>query len=139
MKSLRTEVHIAASPEQVWQVFAANAQWHEWNPFITESKGEFAVGAQLTNTMHMKGQKPMTFRPTVLKADVAKELRWLGRLWVPGLFDGEHYFQLEATPSGTRFVQGENFSGLLSGLLNLSDARQSFEALNLALKARVER
>ena len=37
---------------------------------------------------------------------------------MPGLFDGEHYFQLEPLADGrTRFVQGEHFSGLLCGLI----------------------
>jgi len=37
----------------------------------------------------------MTFRPTILKAEPNRELRWLGHLLVPGLFDGEHIFTIE--------------------------------------------
>jgi len=37
----------------------------------------------------------MTFRPTILKAEPERELRWLGRLLLPGLFDGEHVFEIE--------------------------------------------
>lgn len=138
MKEIVTEIHISATPEQVWHVFTANEEWRSWNPFIVESRGQFEVGQRVTNTMVLSGRKPMTFRPTILKAEPAKELRWLGRLFIPGLFDGEHYFQLEPSGEGTRFVQGEKFRGLLSGMLDLDDARTSFTALNEALKKRVE-
>ena len=138
MKEVVTEIEINASPEKVWQVFSANEQWSAWNPFITKSDGAIIVGRKITNTMEMKGQKPMTFKPVVLKAEAAKELRWLGRLWLPGIFDGEHYFKLEASAKGTRFVQGEVFRGILIGMLNMDDVKKSFETLNEALKKRVE-
>lgn len=138
MRELVTEIHINASLAKVWEVFTANDQWQNWNPFIVESRGRFEVGERVTNTMVMTGKKPMKFRPTILKAEPAKELRWLGRLLIPGIFDGEHYFQFEPSGGGTRFIQGEKFSGLFAGMLNLEDARKSFTSLNEALKKRVE-
>ncbi len=138
MKEIVTEIQINAAPAKVWPVFTANHEWSTWNPFIVRSQGRLEVGQRVTNTMVMAGQKPMTFRPKILRADPEKELRWLGKLLIPGLFDGEHYFQLEANGAGTRFIQGEKFSGLLIGMLNLEEARKSFVALNEALKARVE-
>ena len=138
MKEIVTEIQINASPDKVWQVLTANEQWYAWNPFIIKSVGNFVVGEKVTNTIHMTGQKPMTFKPTVLQADKEKELRWLGRLFVPGLFDGEHYFKLAPQGTGTHLVHGEIFKGLLIGMLNLDDARKSFVALNEALKKRVE-
>lgn len=138
MKEIVTEIQIDARPEQVWQVLSANHLWAEWNPFITKSVGDLVVGGKVTNTMQMSGGRPMTFKPTVLEAAPGKALRWLGRLLLPGLFDGEHYFQLEAQGTGTRLVQGERFRGLLIGMLDLDDVRKSFVALNEALKARAE-
>jgi hypothetical protein len=35
----------------------------------------------------------MRFRPTVLKAEPPRELRWLGHFVFRGIFDGEHIFQ----------------------------------------------
>ena len=138
MKELVTEIQINASPAKVWEVFAANEQWAVWNPFITKSLGPLIVGQKIANTLELMGQKPMTIKPTVLKADAAKELRWLGRLLLPGIFDGEHYFKLEASGEGTRFVQGEIFKGILIGVVNMDDVKKGFEALNEALKKRVE-
>ena len=84
----------------------------------------------------------MSMRPTVLAAAPSRELRWLGHLGVPGLFDGEHRFRIE--PLGTdrvRFIQEERFSGLLAPLVLRfveRSTRQGFEAMNQALKARAE-
>ena len=84
----------------------------------------------------------MTFRPSVLVADSERELRWLGRLLVPGVFDGEHRFQIQALTGGkVLFQQSETFSGLLVPLFRSRldrDTKRGFEEMNLALKARAE-
>ena len=71
-----------------------------------------------------------------------EELRWRGRFLLPGIFDGEHYFRLEAAAPGVaRLVHGERFSGLLVPLFKSSldrETRAGFEAMNAALKTRVE-
>ncbi len=55
----------------------------------------------------------MTFKPKVLAAARNRELRWLGRLIMPGLFDGEHSFRIEDRGRSCRFHQTETFSGIL--------------------------
>jgi len=84
----------------------------------------------------------MTFKPVVLKAEPSKELRWLGRLFVPGLFAGEHRFVIEPT-GGSRviFTQSEQFKGLLVPLLWKSldkNTREGFNQMNEALKRLAE-
>ena len=66
-----------------------------------------------------------------------------GRVVFPGIFDGEHFFKIEPLDEGRRttFIQGERFTGLLVPLFrkNLDRGpREGFEAMNHALKARVE-
>ena len=84
----------------------------------------------------------MTFRPVVLTVTPGRELRWRGRLLMPGLFDGEHAFQLEMlSTAGCRLHHAERFSGLLVGLMSgslLDATREGFEAMNGALKRRAE-
>lgn len=140
MRSITTEIHIAASPERVWEILSDLSRWHEWNPFIREAEGEASVGSRLKLRMFPAGGKPMTFRPTVRAAEPARELRWLGRLVMPGVFDGEHAFQLEAADGGTRLTQAETFTGILVPLLASTFTRTetSFGELNRALKARAE-
>lgn len=85
----------------------------------------------------------MTFRPTVLVAAANREFRWLGRFILPGILDGEHYFQIiPITPNRVRFLQGEKFSGVLVPLAKSGlegGTKAGFIAMNEALKARAER
>lgn len=85
----------------------------------------------------------MSFQPAVLKAEPNRELCSLGRVWLPGLFDGEHSFTIEPLgPTRVRFVQREIFTGLLVPLLARSldrDTRRGFDEMNRALTARAER
>ena len=137
-----TEITIEATPEDVWNVLTDLDSYDEWNLFITSSAGRVVVGEQLTNRMQPPGGKAMTFRPTVTVADHAKTFEWLGRLFVPGLFDGRHRFDLtEVAPGKTRLVHSEQFSGLLVRLAKKSldtSTVQGFEAMNETLKKRVE-
>jgi hypothetical protein len=85
--------------------------------------------------------RSMRFRPTVQAAEANHELRWLGRLVAPGVFDGEHRFTIEPTARGSRLVQEERFTGLLVPFLARSLRRGTlpgFERMNEALKERAE-
>jgi hypothetical protein len=138
---LRTEIAIAAPPARVWQVLTDFSAYHEWNPFITSITGKPAVGAELAVTISPPGGDEMKFRPSVLVCEEPRELRWLGKLWIRGLFDGEHFFQCrEAEEGHTRFVHGENFKGLLVKVIGqrLTNVARGFVYMNEALKRRVE-
>lgn len=77
----------------------------------------------------------------MLVAEPGRELRWLGRLLLPGIFDGEHSLRVEPIDERrTRFVQSERFSGILVGASKrtLDKTETGFEQMNAALKARVE-
>jgi hypothetical protein len=141
MKKLRTEIIINATPATIWKVLTDFALYPKWNPFVHIS-GRPEVGTKLENTMYIEGQKPQVFRPEVLVVDPQKEFRWEGHLFVKGLFDGEHYFQLEPMAGGkTRFVHGEHFRGILVGLILKMIGEQTlagFEKMNTALKQRCE-
>jgi hypothetical protein len=138
---LEHAIEIDAPTDEVWRVLADTERYGEWNPFIRRLQGELREGAKLEVEIAPPGGRAMTFKPTVLVAAPGRELRWLGRLLLPGLFDGEHRFLLEPLPDGrTRFVQSERFGGVLVGLLkgSLEKTRVGFEEMNRALKAEVE-
>jgi hypothetical protein len=83
----------------------------------------------------------MTFRPTVVAYEPNRELRWLGRLWIPGLFDGEHAHEVEALSSGrTKYVQRERFRGILVPLVGgmLRATEEGFRQMSGGLKERAE-
>jgi hypothetical protein len=143
VKSLETEITIRGTPEQVWSVLTDFAKYPEWNPFVREASGEAKIGSRLTVRIEPPGGRPMTFRPIVREAVPGRELRWLGHLFIPGLFDGEHAFRLEPAGAGlTRFRQSEQFRGILVPLFPRAmydRTRRGFEAMNRALKEQVEK
>ena len=138
-----SEIEIQASAECVWQVLSDFASYPEWNPFIRRISGQPKEGTRLRVYIEPPGTKGRTFRPKVLKAEAKRELRWLGRLLIPGLFDGDHIFTIEQIGSEhVRFVQREIFSGLLvSFFLQGLDMkiRLGFEQMNQALKLQAEK
>jgi hypothetical protein len=142
MKELLAEIEIQASAERVWQLLTDFDSFPEWNPFIRWAKGEAKAGARLEVHMEPSGASGMTFKPLVLKAEPGHELRWLGRLLMPGLFDGEHIFSIENLEANrVRFTQREVFTGLLVPILARgldTNTRRGFEEMNQALKVRAE-
>ena len=137
-----TSVDVAAAPDRVWEVLTDFAAYADWNPFITRIAGPLTPGAKLDAFIKPAGSRGMGFKPTVVAVEPNHELRWLGHLFVPGLFDGEHVFRIEEIGSGrTRLHHSESFKGVLAPVLLRvleSGSRQGFEAMNQALKVRAE-
>jgi hypothetical protein len=141
-RRIETDIDINASASRVWVLLTDFAQMPSWNPFIKSISGNLAQGARLAVHIVPPGSSGMHFKPTVLSVRPERELRWLGHLLVPGIFDGEHYFLLEPVGENrTRLTQGEKFSGLLVGLLasTLAATGAGFKAMNTALKQQAER
>jgi hypothetical protein len=139
---LHTEVTIEAPAQRVWEVLTDFAAYPTWNPFIPRIAGSLEPGARLDVQLQPPDGRGMRMRPILLAATPDRELRWLGHLGIPGLFDGEHRFRIEDLGDDrVQFVQEERFSGLLASLLLRfigPSTRQGFEAMNQALKTRSE-
>ena len=143
MKSIHTEIEINASPEKVWNILMDFEKYPEWNPFVKSISGNATEGGNLKVILQQPDGKPMTFKPKCLVAEPNTEFRWLGHLFIKGLFDGEHIFKLREREGGkTKLVQCENFNGLLLPLfwkqLNTKTI-SGFELMNTALKNRAEK
>ena len=142
VREISHTLEIDASPEVVWRQLADTGAYPDWNPFVRRLEGELEEGARLEVEIEPPGGRAMTFKPTVVAATPARELRWLGHLVVRGLFDGEHRFAIEPLDGGarSRFTQSERFSGLLVRPFGgtLEKTLRGFEAMNAALKARAE-
>ncbi len=141
MPEIQTQIEIAAAPEVVWSILADFAAYPDWNPFVTSIEGSQAVGEQLTVRLEPPDARAATVRLTVRRFRANQELRWLGKLGPPGIFEGEQHFRLEPNGNGTTFHHGEQFRGLLAvpmlWFLRKSTER-GFDAMNVALKARAE-
>jgi len=141
VKTIEAVTEIHAPVQAVWAELSAVSTYPAWNPFITTFKGELVVGHRVEVRIAPPGARPMTFRPTITAVEEGRRLEWLGRLLVPGVFDGRHSFHLEDLGQGwTRLTQSESFSGVLVALTSktLERTREGFEAMNQAVRLRAE-
>jgi hypothetical protein len=102
--------------------------------------GTPSPGEKLTVKMHV-GNLTMTLHPTFLVARPERELCWLGRLFIPWIFGGEHSFIIEPlNENQVRFIQQEKLNGILIPFSTklLKDTKCSFNEMNQALKERAE-
>ena len=139
-RAIQAEIVINAPASKVWQVLIDFKAYPQWNPFIRQVTGTMEPDEQLTVQMY-SGNRTISFSPTVLVVQPERELRWIGRVFIPGIFDGEHSFVIEPLGGNqVRLIQSEKFNGLLvpfSGSL-LDDAKRSFQEMNRALKVQAE-
>jgi len=140
-KQLESEILVNSSAKRLWELITNFEDFPRWNPFIRRAPGEIKTGARLKIFIQPSGTKGMTFQPKVLKVDPNHELHWLGRLYLPWLFDGEHALIIEpSSENSVKFIQREKFTGLLvlfAGSI-LRDTQRGFEEMNRALKQRAE-
>lgn len=133
-KEVRTEILINATPDKVWKVLTEFEKYPHWNPFIKSITGQVKVGNKITVRIEPPGAKGMTFKPKVRVFDENKKLSWMGHLLFPGLFDGEHIFELIDNGNGaTTFIQREQFKGLLVWTYNTEKVKRGFEEMNQKL------
>jgi hypothetical protein len=141
-KEIKTEILIHATPEKVWSILTNFDNYPNWNPFIKSINGEVKVGNKITARIEPPEANGMTFNPKILTFETNKELSWLGHLIIPGLFDGNHKFELIDNKNGTTtFIQSENFKGILLPLLKNqldNNTKKGFVEMNKKLKELAE-
>lgn len=142
MRTIVTSIDIRADREVVWAVLTNFCAYPEWNPFMRQISGRAEPGGRLQVHMSLGHKNGFVFRPVIRRITPLSELSWLGHMGVPGVFDGEHDFKVEACGAGvTRFVQSERFSGLLATLWGWTFRARvvaAFERMNHALRDRAE-
>lgn len=134
---LSTEITINASIDKVWKILTDFDNYAEWNPFIKSIEGDVIAGNKID--VEIDGMK---FRPKVLQYDENSQLVWIGRLGLPGIFDGKHSFKLLANEDGTTtFIHSEQFKGLLVPFFKkklMTDTKNGFLTMNNKLKELAE-
>jgi len=137
-KEIKTEIIINSNPSKIWTILMDFNKYPEWNPFIRSITGQPLKGNKISARLEPPDAKGMTINPTILEVNNEKEFRWSGHLIIPGLFDGEHIFELIDNQNGTTtFIQREKFNGILISLFKklLDDnTRRGFELMNQQLK-----
>jgi len=141
-KEIKTEILIQATPEKVWSILTNFGNYPNWNPFIKSISGEVKIGNKIAARIEPPEANGMTFKPIILTFETNKELSWLGHLIIPGLFDGNHKFELINNKNGTTtFKQSEKFKGILVPLLKNqldNNTKRGFEEMNKKIKELAE-
>lgn len=139
MTHINTSIEIDAPPSTVWETLADLPSYPEWNPHLTAVEGDLRAGERLRVRVDRAGAKPRYLTVTVVEVDPGRQLEWVGRLGHRLLFEGRHAFELEVFDCGrTLFHNREAASGLLVPFVVSDEPERDYEAMNEALKARVE-
>ncbi|RQO30655.1 SRPBCC domain-containing protein [Taibaiella sp. KBW10] len=139
--TISTKITIKTRPERIWEILTDLDRYSKWNPFIRSIQGILNPGQHIKVHILPPDSKGMHFRPKITAVVPNQLLSWLGTLWLGGLFDGAHRFELTDNRDGsTTFVHSETFKGILVPFLKgqLKQTEKGFELMNQALKERAE-
>jgi hypothetical protein len=139
---IKTQLLIDAPANKVWEALIDFHSYPNWNSFITHIEGDPIKGNTIKVSIQIPDYRTLNIAPTIIECTPNLELRWEGKMWFNGLFDGEHKFKLKALTEGsTLLVHSEKFSGLLAPLvLKLlgNGIEKGFNQMNEELKHIVE-
>lgn len=140
---IRTEIDIAAPPEKVWELITDIDAWQQWSPIINASKGVAAEGYTLSITMVGKdGADGPKYFPTIKHFDKPKYFHWQAVMITGAIMTNDKVFELEATPTGTRLIHKELFTGMMVPIFcNKFDENvpPMLNSMNVALKELAEK
>ena len=135
-KSVRAEIVIDATPEEVWSVITDPTQYGEWNPIFVAYEGSFAEGNRVALQMKM-GEGDPTRVEVEVKDFVPNEWMHQGGGY-PLILTYDHNWQLEPVSGGTKVTQYEYYTGIYVLFWDPTPARLAYEQGNVNLKARLE-
>lgn len=142
MKTIETQIMVNSTPEKIWNILINFEEYELWNPFMTKVVGDAKLGSKIMVKIQTVRGKERTYYPIITKFEIDKELRWKGKSFMPGIFDGERIFIIEkSTNNQVSFLHKEIFTGLgvkFVGDKLGKDLKESFDKMNIALKSRAE-
>lgn len=142
MKTIETQIKANTTPEKIWKILINFEEYESWNPFMIKVVGDAKLGSKIMVKIQTVRGKQRTYYPTITRLEINKELRWKGKSFLPGIFDGERIFIIEkSTDNKVSFIHKEIFTGLgvkLVGDKLDEDLRESFDKMNIALKTKAE-
>jgi hypothetical protein len=142
LKAIETHIIVDCTPEKIWDILTNFEKYESWNPFMTKVEGDAKSGAKIKVQIRTMRGKQRIYHPIITRFEINKELRWKGKSFLPGIFDGERIFLIDKTADNkVAFFHKELFSGLgvkLVGNKLDENLGEGFEKMNLALKKRAE-
>lgn len=140
-KTIDTAIDIDAPPCAVYETLAAFERYPEWNPYHVRVAGSGIVGKPLkVRVSRPDGIVVDVPHVRLLEAEPCRALVWGGG--IPGIFHGEHRFDLrERKGGGTQVSHTEVFSGLFIGFADLPVPvlTEGYKRTNEALRDEVEK
>jgi len=142
LKTIETQIMVNSTPEKIWNILINFEEYELWNPFMTKVVGDAKLGSKIMVKIQTVRGKERTYYPIITKFEIDKELRWKGKSFMPGIFDGERIFIIEkSTNNQVSFLHKEIFTGLgvkFVGDKLGKDLKESFDKMNISLKSRAE-
>lgn len=143
MREVQTYIDIQAPASLVWDILADFGTYRRWNPLIRGILGRPTTGAKIEVRLRLPQGNDVSIRSMIVRAREPRELRWLDRWTVPGMFSSERRFRIESLPEGgVRFHHAEQVNGMMAPLLiqrRQLRTKSALDAMNTALKQRAER
>ena len=141
MKEIYSEIEINASTEVVWEILMNFKDYPRWNPFMKQISGHATEGSRIKVFLQPPNSRGMTFKPKILECTPKKKLKWIGHLFLPKIFDGEHSITIKyIDDNNVLLIQKERFKGIIVPFLGdlYENTQKGFEMMNLALKKEAE-
>ncbi len=144
MIRIETELFISAPPEKIWNVLTDFPNYKEWNELIPQIRGKCEKNAKVLMRLRNPDDsgRLQGFYPRIFILDENKMLGLKWRLFfIPGVFDGVHYFRLAQAGNGTLLTHGATYSGLLANSMRQTILKKypaNFDKMNIALAKYLE-
>lgn len=140
--SIHTEIQIDATAAEVWADLMDFESYADWNPLVQYNGGDPQVGMRLDLVIKQPSGSTFAVKPLVTERVENRKFQWLGKLFVRGIFDGRHTFEIEDRDGGVVLKHYENFGGILMFPMGwfgvYRKTKPGFEMMNQELKRRVE-
>ena len=138
MQIVKTEIEIAAPVQTVWNLVTDVDKWQEWSPTINASEGNVSVGSKVSITMMSKeaGKDGPKYQPEIIQLDEPRFFKWRAHMMAGFIFTNEKIIELEETPTGTKVIHSETFSGLMAAAMRGQMEKGVPPMLNMMCKSR---
>jgi uncharacterized protein YndB with AHSA1/START domain len=83
MRTIDTEIEIAAPPRTVWEDLIDPDAYSEWNPQTTSASGTVREGEAVGITVESHGRRPASMRPRVVDANPERRPAWVAIVVYP--------------------------------------------------------
>ena len=135
-KSVKTEISVETSPNEVWSVLTDISKVRDWNNILVPIEGKLEEG----NTIKYEFYQDDNAKAAVMNAKVkqlipSKLINQTGG--IPGILTFNHSYILEQTATGTSIQIYEKYRGIMVPFWNPKPVEKAYAKLLLSLKERV--